>query len=654
MQPFNKSRLRTELIFPSLLSFTNNTHSSDASSQIAPATNTIAGSPFSLFLDQAELQPLKTPDNLGAKNFTAELPEQEAVLFKRNFEFSKHRPIQTTLTSDSPTLSSSEVEVTTPELNNQPTPKNLKLGENIAFFNPIHTASDQKINTGQAESQLPSSIEPSDTTLKELKLNTVTAELPTHAKPLAHSPDSSTQPLNNTSLPASTLPASANHTVPTATLLEAHHSVTQEAANQSHRVGNHNPGSVHIDNQNVEIPPTSTSSYQKINTLPQRNTLREANVDDSLVASSQKTTQKLGTNSIPLKTETNLPGQLTRQQPNETNLATNQLDKSQSIAKAQPELNSSSNDATELRQPKTNNTNTRQSSAEYFPAQTGLKNGEVKSQTTIPTQASNTGQTSLRVGIQQTSDEKSKIAKEHTRLQTTSANERTGFADAPTAVSARPSNSNPVSTGLPSVLLTTTASPDASVRVDSESVTSTERLPTERMNTRKAVAQDVVLPSDTNAAPSIVGNSNSLNFLPTDAIKVPIIHQLSQAIQNHLSQPISESESNTFTIRLDPPELGRITVDFEKGKEGLKIAIFVENQLVRQAVDFDLRSLISNLEKAEVQLDSVDVSSDRDRYRDDDRNETPKTVTQSTDLEADQLAQQLTVPQSDSRIDIRA
>ncbi|MFO0976839.1 MAG: flagellar hook-length control protein FliK [Planctomycetaceae bacterium] len=86
----------------------------------------------------------------------------------------------------------------------------------------------------------------------------------------------------------------------------------------------------------------------------------------------------------------------------------------------------------------------------------------------------------------------------------------------------------------------------------------------------------------------------------TAEVRQPLSSQVSRAVLEHLERG-SNSENDRLTVRLDPPELGEMTIELSKTKEGLAVRV-----TAREAVTMDM--LLARGSEIEQQLKSQDLN----------------------------------------------
>lgn len=90
-----------------------------------------------------------------------------------------------------------------------------------------------------------------------------------------------------------------------------------------------------------------------------------------------------------------------------------------------------------------------------------------------------------------------------------------------------------------------------------------------------AVRNDVVQPGVTNALPDLA-------VAITSEIRQPLSNQVSQTIMEHIERN-GIRQNDSLTVRLDPPELGEMTIELSKTHEGLAVRV-----TAREAVTMDM------------------------------------------------------------------
>jgi flagellar hook-length control protein FliK len=78
-----------------------------------------------------------------------------------------------------------------------------------------------------------------------------------------------------------------------------------------------------------------------------------------------------------------------------------------------------------------------------------------------------------------------------------------------------------------------------------------------------------------------------------------------------------DEQAVRFELRLDPPELGRVTIRLEKSRGKVTARLLVTNEAARVTVERDLPSLQQSLEDAGVNLDEFDLSKHSGRHSND-------------------------------------
>ncbi len=90
-----------------------------------------------------------------------------------------------------------------------------------------------------------------------------------------------------------------------------------------------------------------------------------------------------------------------------------------------------------------------------------------------------------------------------------------------------------------------------------------------------AVRNDMVQPNAANSLPDLARSISS-------EMRQPLSHQVSQAIMEHIEGNGVRS-NDTLSVRLDPPELGEMTIELSKTLEGLAVRV-----TAREAVTMDM------------------------------------------------------------------
>lgn len=100
----------------------------------------------------------------------------------------------------------------------------------------------------------------------------------------------------------------------------------------------------------------------------------------------------------------------------------------------------------------------------------------------------------------------------------------------------------------------------------------------------------------------VVSSSATSDFASTVASEVrqPLSAQVSRAVLEHLERG-SSSDNDRLTVRLDPPELGEMTIELSKTKDGLAVRV-----TAREAVTMDM--LLARGSEIEQQLKSQDLN----------------------------------------------
>ena len=148
-----------------------------------------------------------------------------------------------------------------------------------------------------------------------------------------------------------------------------------------------------------------------------------------------------------------------------------------------------------------------------------------------------------------------------------------------------------------------------------------------------------------------LGLKGSSNSRPLTQLSNKINGQISLAVKAHITRlPAGHS---TLTVRLDPPHLGKVIIDFDNRGDSFKISIHSDNHLVRQVLESDLKTLVENLNQSGVSIDDVDVSEHRNHDLEDSHETSQKTNPNSDDC--GDCTIELHVTSSDpNSIDIRA
>ncbi|NLB62486.1 MAG: hypothetical protein GX801_00065 [Fibrobacter sp.] len=83
--------------------------------------------------------------------------------------------------------------------------------------------------------------------------------------------------------------------------------------------------------------------------------------------------------------------------------------------------------------------------------------------------------------------------------------------------------------------------------------------------------------------------------------------QVVQQISTKIAGLIDLKE-NKMTLRLDPPELGKVQMEIELKPGELKVQMMVENQEVKNLLESNVSQLRESLEKQQIQIDDLEVS----------------------------------------------
>lgn len=83
-----------------------------------------------------------------------------------------------------------------------------------------------------------------------------------------------------------------------------------------------------------------------------------------------------------------------------------------------------------------------------------------------------------------------------------------------------------------------------------------------------------------------------------------------QQVSHRVQFMISQGEG-TATLRLDPPELGKIDLNVEYKSGELKVHMVVENQAVKETLELQVQQLRENLEAQQVKLHKLEVQVDQ-------------------------------------------
>ncbi len=90
-----------------------------------------------------------------------------------------------------------------------------------------------------------------------------------------------------------------------------------------------------------------------------------------------------------------------------------------------------------------------------------------------------------------------------------------------------------------------------------------------------AVRSDLVQPNAADSLPNLAASISS-------EMRQPLSNQVSQAILEHIERNGVRS-NDTLSVRLDPPELGEMTIELSKTHEGLAVRV-----TAREAVTMDM------------------------------------------------------------------
>ena len=117
-----------------------------------------------------------------------------------------------------------------------------------------------------------------------------------------------------------------------------------------------------------------------------------------------------------------------------------------------------------------------------------------------------------------------------------------------------------------------------------------------------AVRSDVVQPSLTHAFPGLATS------VPGE-MQLPLSNQVSQAIMEHLERN-GVRQNDSLTVRLDPPDLGEMTIELSKTQEGLAVRVSA-----REAVTMDMlfargQEIESQLRGQQMRLKSLEFLLD--------------------------------------------
>ncbi len=115
------------------------------------------------------------------------------------------------------------------------------------------------------------------------------------------------------------------------------------------------------------------------------------------------------------------------------------------------------------------------------------------------------------------------------------------------------------------------------------------------------------------------GPANAIGELadPTDAQPTPVARQLAPSLVSHAELSTKDNETQ-FEMRLEPPELGRVTVHLRQSDTGLKAHLVVGREATVPILERELPALQAILEDAGVTVENFDVSHDHgDGFQDD-------------------------------------
>lgn len=107
-------------------------------------------------------------------------------------------------------------------------------------------------------------------------------------------------------------------------------------------------------------------------------------------------------------------------------------------------------------------------------------------------------------------------------------------------------------------------------------------------------------PSINSLGVASASTTTDLTSTVTAEVRQPLSAQVSRAVLEHLERG-STSETDRLTVRLDPPELGEMTIELSKTKDGLAVRV-----TAREAVTMDM--LLSRGSEIEQQLKSQDLN----------------------------------------------
>lgn len=107
-------------------------------------------------------------------------------------------------------------------------------------------------------------------------------------------------------------------------------------------------------------------------------------------------------------------------------------------------------------------------------------------------------------------------------------------------------------------------------------------------------------PSINSVALASASTPTDLTSTVTAEVRQPLSAQVSRAVLEHLERG-STAETDRLTVRLDPPELGEMTIELSKTKDGLAVRV-----TAREAVTMDM--LLSRGSEIEQHLKSQDLN----------------------------------------------
>jgi len=131
---------------------------------------------------------------------------------------------------------------------------------------------------------------------------------------------------------------------------------------------------------------------------------------------------------------------------------------------------------------------------------------------------------------------------------------------------------------------------------------------------------------------SSIGAESTVSELVSPAVKSAFATLAGTNVADRLNESIvawyartPDDQAVRFEMRLDPPELGRVTIRLEKSKGKVTVKLLVANEAARVAVERELPALQQSLEDAGVNLDQFDLSKHSGRHSDDrsDRDRSP-------------------------------